>query len=286
MSVIYDDRPCELGEGPLWHPERKQLFWFDIVNKRLMTRANDEPQSWDFAEHVSAAGWVDRDTLFVASETGLWRFGLENGQKELISPVEADNPVTRSNDGRADPWGGFWIGTMGKQAEPGAGAIYRFYRRELRLLVSDITISNAISFAPDQSCAYFCDTVTRQVRRWGLNPETGWPEGDSAVFLDLRSEGLNPDGAVVDADGNIWIAQWGASRVAAYSPSGQFLKAEQFDARHASCPGFGGDDLTTLFCTTAREGLDAHTIETQPSNGMTFTAPNVAQGQAEHRVIL
>ncbi len=286
MSRVFDDRPCALGEGPLWHPERNQLFWFDILNKRLMTRQDDQPHSWQFDEHVSAAGWVDHDTLLIASETALWRFDLIHGKKDRLVLLEADNPVTRSNDGRADPWGGFWIGTMCKQAEPGAGAIYRYWRGTLRQIVADITISNAICFAPDRSTAYFCDTVTGQVRRWALNADTGWPEGDSVVFLDLRAEGLNPDGAVVDAAGNIWIAQWGAARVAAYGPDGRFLHAVEFDAAHTSCPAFGGDALTTLFCTTARQGLDTATVEKHPTNGMTFAANNAGRGQPEHRVIL
>lgn len=286
MSTVYDTRPCELGEGPLWHPERQQLFWFDIVGKRLMTQENGEQHSWQFDEHVSAAGWVDRDTLLIASETGLWRFDLKTGRKELVTPLEADNPVTRSNDGRADPWGGFWIGTMGKNTEPGAGAIYRYWQGELRPLVPDVTISNAICFAPDRSCAYYADTVRKQVMRWPLNPETGWPEGESAIFLDLRIDGLNPDGAVVDCDGNIWIAQWGAGRVAAYTPAGQFLRAVAFGAAHTSCPAFGGENLTTLFCTTARQGLDAQTLAKHPTNGMTFAAPGAGKGQAEHRVHL
>ncbi len=286
MSHIYDDRPCELGEGPLWHPERNQLFWFDILSKRLMSQESSKAREWAFDEHVSAAGWVDRDTLLIASETGLWRFGLESHSMDLIVPLEADNPVTRSNDGRADPWGGFWIGTMGKNAETGAGSIYRYWQGELRPLVRDVTISNAICFAQDRSCAYYSDTVTKQVMRWELDDATGWPIGEAALFLDLQSDGLNPDGAVVDSSGNIWIAQWGASRVAAYSPSGQFLRAVEFDALHTSCPSFGGDDLTTLFCTTARQGLDADTLTNTPSNGMTFAAHNIGQGQAEHRVIL
>lgn len=286
MARVYDDRPCELGEGPLWHPGRRQLFWFDIVGKCLMTRENGLAKSWSFDEHVSAAGWVDCDTLLVASETGLWRFGLLDAAKTRIVPLEADNPATRSNDGRADPWGGFWIGTMGKQAEPGAGAIYRFWRGEMRQLVANVTISNAICFAPDRSCAYYADTATKQVMRHGLDPDTGWPEGEGTVFLDLRADDLNPDGAVVDSGGNLWIAQWGAGRVAAYDATGRFQRAVAVDAAHTSCPGFGGDDLTTLFCTTARQGLDAETIARHPTNGMTFAAPDVAQGQPEHRVIL
>ena len=286
MTEIYDERPCALGEGPLWHPERQQLFWFDILNRCLMTRDQSGQKSWDLAEHVSAAGWVDLDTLLIASESGLWRFGLSNSRKELVTPLETDNPVTRSNDGRADPWGGFWIGTMGKKAETGAGAIYRYWRGELRKLVPDMTISNAICFAPDRSCAYFADTAAGQVQRWKLEGKTGWPIGDSSVFLDFREAGLNPDGAVTDTAGNIWIAQWGASRVAVYSPEGSFLCAVSVPAAHTSCPAFGGEDLTTLFCTTARQGLDTDAIEAQPTNGMTFAARGAGQGRAEYRVIL
>ncbi|WP_170790001.1 SMP-30/gluconolactonase/LRE family protein [Ruegeria lacuscaerulensis] len=286
MSTVFDDRPCALGEGPLWHPQRKQLFWFDILGKRLMTQVDSAPVEWQFDEHVSAAGWIDTETLLIASETGLWHFNLESREKTLITALEAENSVTRSNDGRADPWGGFWIGTMGKNAERGAGAIYRFWRGELRRLVPDVTISNAICFAPDRSCAYFSDTATQQVMRWTLNSSDGWPEGDSTVFLDLRADDLNPDGAVVDAQGNIWIAQWGANRVAAHAPDGQFLQSVEFDAAHTSCPCFGGADLTTLFCTSARQGLDADILAKQPSNGMTFAAHSAGKGQPEYRVIL
>ncbi|KIC37084.1 gluconolactonase [Ruegeria sp. ANG-R] len=286
MSHIYDDRPCELGEGPLWHPERQQIFWFDIIGKRLMSIENNKARVWEFDEHVSSAGWVARDTLLVASETGLWRFELERQTKDLVVPLEADNPVTRSNDGRADPWGGFWIGTMGKNAEANAGSIYRYWKGEFRALVRNVTISNAICFAPDRSCAYYSDTATRQVMRWKLDAQTGWPVGKAALFLDLQDDGLNPDGAVVDSSGNIWIAQWGAGRVAAYDQHGQFLKAVDFDAKHTSCPSFGGDGLTTLFCTTARQGLDVDTLGKNPINGMTLAAFDVGQGQAEHRVIL
>ena len=286
MTTVFDDRPCSLGEGPLWHPTREQLFWLDINGKALLTVERGVQKSWSFDEHVSAAGWVDDGTLLMASETGLWRFDLETGQQDLVVPLEADNPVTRSNDGRADPWGGFWIGTMGKNAEAGAGAIYRFYRGELRLLVPEVSISNAICFAPDKTSACYTDTVTGQIMRQPLDPETGWPLGNREVFVDLRDEGLNPDGAVIDTSGNLWVAQWGAGRVAAYDSNGRFLRAVEVPGVHATCPAFGGAKLSTLYCTSARQGLSEETIQQEPKNGMTFACADVAIGQAEHRVIL
>ena len=285
-SRIFDDRTCKLGEGPLWHPERQQFFWFDILGHQLLSRTDGDTQEWDFDEHVSAAGWVDRDTLLMASETGLWRLGIGSGHRTLIAPLEADNRVTRSNDGRADPWGGFWIGTMGKNAEPNAGAIYRFYRGEVRELFPGITIPNSICFSPDRRFAYYSDTPTGLVMRQPLEAADGWPDGAPEVFLDLREDGLNPDGAVVDAQGNVWIAQWGANRVAGYAADGRFMHCEEFDAVQTSCPAFGGADLTTLFCTSAAVGLGADTLSDQPTNGMTFAALDAGQGQPEHRVIL
>lgn len=279
MSTVFDDRICALGEGPLWHPTRKQLFWFDILGKKLMTRIGDTTDEWQFDEHFSAAGWIDDDTLFMASETGLWRFTISTGALQRVTTLEANNPVTRSNDGRADPWGGFWIGTMGKNTEKKAGAIYRFYNGELRQLYPQITVSNAICFAPDRNHAFYTDTMSRRVMRQALD-RYGWPEGDPEIFLDLRDDGLNPDGAVIDAAGNMWLAQWGASRVAVYDPKGTFLKEVPTGGVQTSCPAFGGPDLTDLYITTAA------VTQSGARDGMTFIAPNAGKGQAEHKVLL
>jgi sugar lactone lactonase YvrE len=283
--MIYDDRKCELGEGPLWHPARSQLFWFDILNNRMMSRDAVGQQEWHFSERVSAAGWIDDDTLLIASETALSRFDLRDGSREGITPLEADRRETRSNDGRADPQGGFWIGTMGKQAQPGAGSIWRYYRGELRRLFPGISISNAISFAPDGRTAHFADTAIGKLWRVALDAQ-GWPVGKPELFLDLASEGLNPDGAVVDAAGLLWLAQWGAGRVAAYAQDGVLVRSVEFEAPHTSCPAFGGPDLTTLFCTSAQEGLDVAALAASPHSGKVFAAPGIARGQPERRILL
>lgn len=278
-AQVFDNRACALGEGPLWHPVRQQLYWFDILGMRLMTQYAGKPQHWQFDEHVSAAGWVDETTLLIASETMLFTFDLVTGDKAKVIALEADQPLTRSNDGRADPWGGFWIGTMGKQAEPGLGGIYRYFKGTLRRLYAPITISNAICFSPDKRFAYFTDTTTRQVMRQTLDPE-GWPAGSAQVHIDLSTDKLNPDGAVVDRDGCLWIAQWGAGRVARYDAEGNFMSAVDFPARQMTCPAFGGPDLGMLFATSAAVGV------TDPNAGQTFASKTRFYGQKEHQVIL
>lgn len=283
--MIFDNRPCELGEGPFWHPERQQIFWFDILGQKILSGTAKTATAWEMPEMVSAAGWINRSELMVASETALLRFNIDELELSTIVPLEADNPKTRSNDGRADPQGGFWIGTMSKTKEKGAGAIYRYYRGEVRRLFPDMTIPNAICFPPDGKSAHFTDTTTARVMRVTLDAQ-GWPVGTPEVYLDLAAEGLHPDGAVIDSTGLMWLAQWGASRVAAYAPDGSFVRAVEFDAPHTSCPAFGDPHLTTLYCTTALSDMDAAARAANPNSGMTFFQRNVAEGQPEHQVIL
>lgn len=276
MTPLNDIR-CALGEGAFWHPDRGEIFWFDIIGCKLHSVA----RSWDFDEMPSAMGWVSRDAVVIATETRLMLFDLGTGIDRTLCALEADNPVTRSNDGRADPQGGFWIGTMGKRAQTGAGAIWRYFRGELRCLYPDITIPNAICFAPDGRSACFTDTPSRQVMRVALD-EQGWPHGAPQVWLDLNEDRLNPDGAVFAADGTFWVAQWGAGRVAGYAPDGGLVGKVDYPALHTSCPAFGGARLDQLFCTTAREGHQTpHDLD-----GATFAAPAPIHGLPEHCVRL
>jgi sugar lactone lactonase YvrE len=275
-----------LGEGPLWHPVRQELFWFDITGKTLFARKDETTRTWAFERHFSAAGWVDEATLIVASEDALWRFDIDTGNQTKLCDLEDDLPLTRSNDGRADPWGGFWIGTMGHNAEKYAGAIYRYYRGTLRQLFSGITVSNAICFAPDKSCAYYTDTHSRRIMRVTLDLSTGWPIADPEVAIDLRSAGLNPDGAVTDKAGTLWVACWGASAVVNYTPKGRELRRISLPVLQPSCPAFGGPKLRDLFVTSATQGLDALAMKDSALNGATFCIRDVGDGLPEPQVIL
>ena len=286
-TTLHDPRACLLGEGAFWHPLRRQFFWCDIVNGHLLSQDRSGPRLWKFPEMVSAAGWVSEDVLLIAGERDLFLFDLETEEVESLIELEADKPHNRSNDGRADRQGGFWIGTMAKgpSEREGAGAIYRLYRGELRLMFPGISIPNAICFAPDGKLAYFADTAAQMIWQVALD-EAGWPRGDRQVFVDFTATDLFPDGAVTDAAGNVWNAQWGASRVAAYAPDGSFLREIAVGAPHASCPAFGGPDLTTLFCTTALEGMTGVAIAACPDAGKVFVTEGVAKGLPEPQVLL
>ena len=283
--MIFDQRRCELGEGPLWHPVREQLFWFDITGKMLLSQDHTGPRQWRFPEMVSAAGWVSPDVLMIAGERDLFLFDLETEEVESLCLLEADIPGNRPNDGRADPQGGFWIGTMSKTGAFATGAIYRLYKGEIRKLYNGITCPNAICFAPDGQTAQFTDNAHGRVMRVALDT-LGWPKSEPALFLDLKAQGHDPDGAVIDTTGVVWIAEWGSARVSAYAPDATYLRSISFDAPHTSCPAFGGPNRSTLFCTSALQGLDATARTAHPHAGKTFAAANVARGQSEHRVII
>ena len=279
--MIFSDTVCQLGEGALWHPEEGALYWFDILGKRLFRHDGIRQRDWRFDEMVSAAGWIDQGRLLIASETRLFVFDTAREEEEDVIALESDRDAFRSNDGRADPWGGFWCSTMRKDENGAGGAIYRFYKGEMRALYEDLSIPNSISFAPGGAYAYFADTPTRKIMRVTLD-EDGWPADEPDVFVDLSQESLNPDGSVVDRQGNLWNAQWGAGRVACYNPDGQFMTAIGLAAGQVSCPAFGGPDFATLYVTSAAKNAP----EDDQLAGVTFAVPTGFKGQEAHRVAL
>lgn len=291
-AEVFDARPCALGEGPIWHPARGCLLWFDILGERLLaSRGAGEPggaqaREWPMGEMASAAGLTrDPARLLIATETALILYHLETGAHEPVCALEADDPATRSNDGRADPWGGFWVSTMGKGGEEGAGALYRWHGGELRRLRDAMSVPNAICFDRARGRAYVADTPTQMIHALPLHPDTGWLDGEGEVFLDLRGTDHKPDGAVTDAEGNLWNAQWGSGRVACHDPEGRFLRAVAFPAENTSCPAFGGPDLTTLHCTSAIDGLDGDRAR-DPAQGRTYAVAGAGRGQPEPEVSL
>ncbi len=283
--IVFDSRICGLGEGPLWHPERQALFWVDIPNSLLLGRSSSQEYSWPFDEMLSALGWIDHDHLLVATETGLYKFNIDTGASAQICEIEADNTVTRSNDGRADPWGGFWVGTMGKQAEERAGKIYRWCNGELREIADGITISNGICFDSERSVAYYADTAQYKMWRLSVDEKTGWPVGEPEVFLDFSGDKTAMDGAVVDQSGCLWIAIFDGGCVMRVSPEGRVMEKTPTGTPRPTCPAFGGEQMRDLIVTTASWGLDEMPIKAIP-HGSTLTIPNYVQGVSPPRVRL
>lgn len=279
--MIYDATNCLLGEGPLWHPERGELLWFDILARRLMSTNGN----YDFPGFVTAAGWIDRSRLLMATTGALVDVNIDTGAVAQVARLGPDNPGIRPNDGRADAQGGFWIGTMGVNAEPGVGAIWRFYKGEVRRLFDEVSIPNSICFAPDGRTAYFTDTPLQQIMKVGLGAD-GWPQGTPSVHVDLTGTDYRPDGSVVAADGSLWNAQWGAGRVAVYAPDGREVASHEFPADQTTCPAFGGAQMSTLHVTSASAGLSQSHLAQFPDSGRTFALETRTVGQKEHRVLL
>lgn len=286
MTQIFDQTFCSLGEGPLWHPLRKSLFWFDINAYTLFEKSPDaevshQPKRWQFDTFVTAAGWIDDRSLLIAKKGALIAFDLKSSQQTHVVDLEPDQPHTRPNDGRADPLGGFWIGTMGINLEPKAGAIYRYYRGELRKLFPEWTIPNSTCFSPCGRWAYITDTPQALILRIPLDLN-GWPEGAPMVFADMSKGAFRPDGAVVDTDGRVWIAHYGHGKVTVLNADGTPHSEIAFAADQLTCPAFGGADLRSLFITSAGQGMAQPDI----ADGRVLRIETQAQGQAEHRVML
>ena len=155
----------------------------------------------------------------------------------------------------------------------------------VQTLFNEVSIPNATCFSPDGKIAYLADTRRQLIWRWLLD-DAGNPVGEREVHINLRDEALNPDGAVCDAEGYLWSAQWGASRVARYRPDGSFERAIELPASQITCPAFGGSDLKTLYITSASEGLCDDARNREPDAGRVFALGVDVEGVREHQLRL
>lgn len=266
--------PCELGEGATWSEARGALLWTDIQGQRLWSfePANGRSQSWPLPARLGSFALTrDANRLLVAFEHHLAWLDLVTGRSQALVHFD-DGLATRANDGRCDRAGNFIFGTLDevRQGAP-AGRWYRYSAiGELRPLdMPPVLIPNGLAFSQDGQRIYFADSLERCVRCADYEAATGTLR-NSRVFVTLQ-EG-EPDGATVDAEGHYWSAQWGAGRVQRYTPGGEPSGHMLLDTSQPSCPAFGGQNLATLFATTARQGLDAHRLAAQPSAGRVFSS--------------
>lgn len=282
MAELAVDCRCELGEGPQWDAESGRLYWCDILGKCLhwLSLENGDYGHYPLEQMVSLATPLNDGRLMLVGEHSLSLLNPATQRLEHFADFEADNPVTRSNDARVDRHGSLWLSTMGKTAEPSAGSLYRLHRGKLTRVRSGLTIPNAICFSPQGDAAYFTDTAAGVVMHWALDDQ-GWPVGEPVAWADFTAVEGNPDGAVIDSEGCLWLALWGAGKVVRLNRDGQVIDSVQLPVSQPSCPAFAGENLARLYITTAQEGFTADQRREQPQAGGLFTCDVGVRGLAD-----
>jgi sugar lactone lactonase YvrE len=284
-TQILSAERCHLGEGPTYDRSTDTAWWFDILEKRLFECrvAKAEIRIHALPKMASALARIDGARQLMFCEDGLYIRHVADGRIEQFLPVEADNPVTRCNDARVHPSGTLWLGTMGRNAEAGAGTIYALHRGRLTKLFPEITIPNAICFSASGDVGYFADTRKLVLNRVPLDAATGLPVGNPVPIVE-GEHGM--DGAVVDADGLIWNARFGQGCIDVRDPSGRRLRSLRVPAKQSTCPAFIGPDLSRLLVTTAWEHMDEAQRAADPEHGRTFLLDAAVRGRPEPDVTL
>lgn len=270
-----------LGESPVWHPAEQVLYWTDIPGMAVHRHdpRNAEHKQWDFPTEVGSLAPTRDGGLLLARRDGLFRFDPATGRSQALAPPPYDPAKERFNDGKCDPQGRFWVGTIYEPREPALAAFYRYDARGLQRMAGDVTVANGLGWSPDAHTLYFSDTKAHTVYAQTYEPSTGeaGPRSVLARFpskqagQDLDTYGGRPDGAAVDVEGGYWCAMFEGQRLLRLSPHGEVLREIRLPVRCATMPCFGGADLKTLYITTSREKRPAEELEAQPLAGRVLT---------------
>ena len=281
-AALYEAQPLPvppslLGESPFWHPGEGALYWCDIPGKRLNRFEPDSGvhREWAFdCEPCSMAPLVGGE-LLLAMRDGLWRFDPANGRRRLLAPPPYYPAHDRFNDGKADPQGRFWVGTIYEPREPALAALYRWCDGQLDRMAGDVTVSNGLGWSPNGRTLYWSDTKAHRVQALDMDPGDG-SLSNRRVFAQfpikvadqpLETYGGRPDGAAVDGEGCYWTAMFEGQRLLRLSPEGEVLREVRLPVRCATMACFGDADLKTLYVTTAREKRPADELAAQPWAG-------------------
>lgn len=260
-----------LGEGPVW-VAREQTLWFTDIKQRRIHRFDPrtgEKTSWRSPEQI---GFIQptRDGGFIAGlQSGLARFDPADGNFVPMVKVDEHRPGNRLNDSVVDPAGRLWFGTMDDGEREDSGAMHRLMPDGSVLRVGgECPITNGPAVSPDGRRLYHVDTLRGVIHEFAIGIDGSLING--RTFATIDSEHGNPDGVSVDAEGCLWLGLWGGWAARRYSPDGTILATVQFPVANVTKIAFGGPGLRTAFATTARHGLDAKTLATQPLAGALF----------------
>ncbi|MBA2381137.1 MAG: SMP-30/gluconolactonase/LRE family protein [Chloroflexi bacterium] len=267
----------DLGEGPIWSIERGELAIVDILERRILIL---DPSSGDTATirapaPVGAVAFRQVGGLVAALEDGFWAFDGPTGWRSVaaVQPVGGDR---RFNDGKCDPQGRFWAGTMAYDGSPGAGSLYRLdIDLSASAMVHGITTSNGLAWTRDGATMFYIDTPTHRIDAFEFDP-AGGTIGGRRVAVDLAAFAGSPDGLTIDAEDGLWVAMWGGAAVHRFA-DGRLDRTIRLPVSQPTSCTFGGPNLDELYITSASYGLSDAALRAEPLAGSLFrTRPGVA----------
>ena len=288
VELVLDCR-CELGEGPVWDDRTGRLLFVDINGHavHVFDPRSGAHDAYDTGEYVSAIALADDGAYLIARQHDITRWHPASGIGERIARVEEERGDTRFNDGCVDPRGRFWAGTMSLVKQKGQGALYRIDgaapdgSRVTRML-EHVSTSNGIDWSPDERLMYYIDTGERRIDVFDYEAAAG-SIANRRTFVAIPETDGKPDGLIVDAEGCVWVALWQGSAVRRYAPDGRLDRHIDLPV---SCPtkcAFGGDELDTIFVTSARTALSPDDLAREPQAGSVFAIRAGVRGRHANR---
>ena len=266
-----------LGESPVWHPGERVLYYCDIPGKRLQRfdPATGELRHWEFDTEPASLAPMMNGSLLLAMRDGLWSFDPRSGSRTLMVKAPYDTAVERFNDGKCDPQGRFWVGTIYEPRQPALASLRCLIDGKLVNKVSGLTVSNGLAWSPNGRTMLWSDTKAHTIYAADFDPVSA-TLSRQRVFASfepkiaggsLEQYGGRPDGAAMDADGCCWVAMFEGQRLIRLSPDGELIAEVPLPVRCPTMPCFGGADLKTLYVTTSRENRAASELIHQPLAG-------------------
>jgi len=262
-----------LGEGALWDFRDRVLYWVDILESEVyrLDPAVGRPSSWQVGQHVGTVVVAEDGRLVLGLRHGFaWLDGSSGRVTPIIDP-EPDNPDTRLNDGKCDPQGRFWAGSMVERGERGRGALYCLGADlSVNRKLSGVSCSNGLVWTRDQRTFYYVDTPTHRIDAFDYEPTSGDIAARRTVARVSHELGA-PDGMTIDAEDRLWVALFGGGAVLCIDPRDGAVQARvEVAALNVTSCAFGGADLRDLYITTARVGLSEQQLAQLPHSGSLF----------------
>lgn len=263
---------CQLGEGPVWDDRNESICWVDIEKGEVhqYSLKNDRLESFSINEKVGSIAICSDGNFVIAAESGVGFLNRRNGEVTMFCDPESDLPHNRFNDGKCDPAGRFWAGTMSMEDEDKKGALYSFDNGGVVERIRKIGISNGLAWSKDERTLYYIDTLSFEVVAYDFELETGEIWNKRSVIRFTETDGY-PDGMTIDADGMLWIAHWDGWQLSRWNPeTNEKIHTIEFPVSRVTSCTFGGNGLGDLFVTSARVGLSEKELDEQPLAGSLF----------------